>query len=283
MRAQNKMKVFLAFGFLVYSIIACSYQKPVWESPSGYDLSAPQKHIMPERLFEISGIAFDKSDSLYGIADEMGTVYHIELEHKNASPVIFAKSGDYEDLTFYHNQLFILRSDGNLFRFTINSDAEPPSDQVMEYKGLLPKGEYEGLYANEQNQLYVLCKNCKKTDDQVMRVYVFQIHDNELVEDNAITVDLSKFRAQLKNSKTFRPSGFTQNTSTGDWYVISSVNRVLLVADAAWNIKNVYPLNLAVFGQPEGIAFDAANNLYIANEGDEFRNGNVLKFTFSHN
>jgi uncharacterized protein YjiK len=48
-------------------------------------------------------------------------------------------------------------------------------------------------------------------------------------------------------------------------------------------VKEVYPLNPALFRQPEGIAFDNENNLYISNEGDDISKGNVLKFVFKKN
>ena len=71
-----------------------------------------------------------------------------------------------------------------------------------------------------------------------------------------------------------------KNLNTNEWYILSSVNKMLIVADADWNVKNVYALNPAQFHQPEGIAFDNQFNLYISNEGDLVSPGNVLKFNY---
>jgi uncharacterized protein YjiK len=58
---------------------------------------------------------------------------------------------------------------------------------------------------------------------------------------------------------------------------------MLVIADNDWTVKEVYPLDRATFRQPEGIAFDGENNLYISNEGDDMSKGNVLKFVFKKN
>jgi uncharacterized protein YjiK len=48
----------------------------------------------------------------------------------------------------------------------------------------------------------------------------------------------------------------------------------------AWGVKEVYKLDPSVFEQPEGMAFDSANNLYISNERGNVVQGNVLKFIY---
>jgi uncharacterized protein YjiK len=54
----------------------------------------------------------------------------------------------------------------------------------------------------------------------------------------------------------------------------------LVVTDANWKIKAVHPINPSLFVQPEGIAFDNKNNLYISNEGDKVTPGTVFKFNY---
>lgn len=78
----------------------------------------------------------------------------------------------------------------------------------------------------------------------------------------------------------FRPSALAKNPKTNEWYILSSTNKLLVVADANWKVKTVYPLDLSLFLQPEGIAFDNQNNLYISNEGDKTSKGTVLKFNY---
>ncbi len=42
--------------------------------------------------------------------------------------------------------------------------------------------------------------------------------------------------------------------------------KILVIANSDWSIKNVYRLDASLYNQPEGIAFDKDNNLYISNE-----------------
>jgi uncharacterized protein YjiK len=69
-----------------------------------------------------------------------------------------------------------------------------------------------------------------------------------------------------------------RNPATGEWWILSATNRMLIVADESWKIKAVYPLDPTLFNQPEGIAFDNQKNLYISNERGQLSNATVLEF-----
>ena len=80
----------------------------------------------------------------------------------------------------------------------------------------------------------------------------------------------------MKNG--FRPSALAKNPLTKEWYIISAVNKLLVVTDENFKMKDSYALGGNLFNQPEGIAFDKEGNLYISNEGDDITQGNILKF-----
>jgi uncharacterized protein YjiK len=65
---------------------------------------------------------------------------------------------------------------------------------------------------------------------------------------------------------------------TSEWFIISAVNKLLVVTDDKWKIKETCLLSSNIFNQPEGITFDSTGTLYISNEGDDLSEGNILKF-----
>ena len=75
-----------------------------------------------------------------------------------------------------------------------------------------------------------------------------------------------------------RVSAISRHPKSKEWYILSSAEKLLVIASSDWHIKSVYDLDSSTFNQPEGIAFDKDLNLYISNEGDEITNGNILKF-----
>jgi hypothetical protein len=275
-------------GVAVLLGISCTSKPEVVAGPKGYDLTKPVKYNMHINLTEISGIAFrhGKSDSLYAEEDEDGKVYYLKLGDKKVSESRFAKSGDYEDIAICNNYTIILRSDGTLFTFPFNQVRNKDIPGVKKIKDLAPAGEYEGMYADEKaNRVYVLCKNCTDDKNKVSSGYILQLQtDGTFKPAGDFNINVKTIEQKLNGKKkgAFRPSALAKNLSTNEWYVLSSVNKVLVVTDASWNVKNVYPLNPMQFNQPEGIAFDDHNNLYISNEGDLVSAGNVLKFTYTN-
>jgi hypothetical protein len=265
--------------------ISCTTKPEVVDNPKGYDLSKPTKYNMHINLTEISGIAFrhGKSDSLYAEEDEDGKIYYLKLGDKTAGESRFAKSGDYEDIAICNNYVIMLRSDGSLFTFPFNQVRSKQVGGVNKLKDILPAGEYEGMYADEKtNRVYILCKHCSDDKKKTSSGYILQLQTNgSLKPAGGFSIDVKTVEQMGGKKKgAFRPSALAKHPLTGEWYILSSVNKMLIVADASWAIKNVYPLKPSLFNQPEGIAFDSQNNLYISNEGDLVTPGNVLKFNY---
>lgn len=279
---------FIKYGFIVLlfstGLAACKRagKKKEVKSPPGYDLSQPEKFNMPGSLLEISGISFynGKADTIYAIQDEEGKLFRLAPGVKKQLNSKFGKKGDYEDLTMLGDKVIVLKSNGTLLSFAKADVVYEDIDSVQEWKGVVPKGEYEGLYGDAATgMLYMLCKNCQG-DAEADKVsgYILQAGDSiKPAGSFSISVaEIKPFSGKVKSG--FRPSALAQNPLTREWFILSGTNKLLVVTDTAWKVKNAYPLNGNTFNQAEGIAFDAAGNLYISNEGDDIIDGNILRF-----
>lgn len=281
---QTLNKIYACLLFLPALLyISCTGQQQS-QSPAGYDLNKPVKYNMPGVLTEISGITFAQgnADVMYAEQDEDGVLFSFKPGSRDTRQVRFGSSGDYEDVAISNGMVIMLRSDGTLFTFPLadTENAVVPGDKQ---KGLLPKGEYEGLYADTNGSVYALCKHCSiEKTSKTTTVFTLKIAANgRLTNSGQNTIDVKKIEELTGVKKlAFHPSALAKNPQTSEWYILSSVNKMLVATDANWNVKEVFRLNPAVFGQPEGMTFDKDNNLYISNEGDKLRPGNVLKFTF---
>jgi DNA-binding beta-propeller fold protein YncE len=265
-----------------FGISSCNSVQKEKVSFGEFDMSTPEEFNMPESLFEISGIAFNNgnSDTVYAIQDEEGKLFRLGWKNNKQLHTKFARKGDYEDVAILKNQAVILKSNGFLYTMPLSESVYEESELTKEWKKLLPKGEYEGMYAdNATDNLYILCKNCPQDDSKnsITGYILNPLKDSMNIKSFSVHVDEIK-AITGKASRGFRPSGLAQNPKTGDWYILSAVNKLLVITDKQWKVKDAFPLSGNVFTQPEGIAFDNAGNLYISNEGDDLSNGNILKF-----
>lgn len=272
----------IVFTCLAFVLLTACKQKAKKELLlNGYNLSAPEKFFMPESLLEISGIAFYKgnNDTVYAVQDESGKVFRIAWNIKKTNHTRFAGNGDYEDLAVLNDTLYILKSNGNLYVFPFAERNLKEPALVQELSGILPPGEYEGMFGDEENKrLYILCKHCEQDNNKTVTLYELRTGGNFSVT-RQLEVDVktnNSFQKKLKGG--FNPSAIAKHPQTGEWYILSAVNKLLLVTDSTMNIKNGIELKTSLFPQPEGIAFDNEGNLYISNEGTEINAGTILKF-----
>ena len=80
------------------------------------------------KIKEISGIVWDnQKDEFIAHNDEKGTIFYLD---KNNGGIIrefqFSPSkGDYEDIAIANNDVYVLRSDGMLYRIVTDSSGKP--------------------------------------------------------------------------------------------------------------------------------------------------------------
>lgn len=241
---------------------------------------------MEEKLNEISGIAFAQGnpDLLYAEQDEEGKVFLWKPGNKKATSVDFGKKGDYEDIAIYDGYVIILRSDGVLFTFPLLQVTQGKVTETRKWEGLLPKGEYESLYADPRDgRLVLLCKDSPR-DHKSGKVsgYVLRLDGKgAITREHDFQFDPRPiFRYTGKSHKEFKPSALTRDPVTGNWCILSSVNKVLAVADSDWKVTQAFPLDPSRFIQPEGITFDKDRALYISNEGSKTQAATVFKFSY---
>ncbi|QDW25629.1 SdiA-regulated family protein [Pedobacter sp. KBS0701] len=249
-----------------------------------YDLANPVKYNMPHNLFEISGIVFHNGDpkEVFAIQDEDGDLFYLGLGDKESKFTKFGGKGDYEDVTIIKNYFIVLKSNGELHTFPIAEVGKPEAANVTKTKDLVPKAEYEGLAADEKNNMiYVLTKDSKPDSKaKASSIYGFKVADDaSLTAAGEFSLSHKAIEKASGSSKSrFRPSALAKNPKTNEWYILSSVNKLLVITDADFRVKTTQALDPKLFNQPEGIAFDRDNNLYISNEGGTLAAGNVLQF-----
>ena len=276
--------------FLLFSIIACGQpgkkekHKEALRTLTHYDLNNPQVYKLPKVLNEISGISFlNGNNTIYAEQDEEGKLFYFRLGSNDIQETKFGRKGDYEDVQLCNGYVVMLRSDGTLYTFSINDINNKEVKNVQEFNDILPNGEYEGLYAdNTSNKLYVLCKHCNEKLTNTNGVYTFSLSDKGKIKlEGEFTINVGQIATKEGLKKlVFEPSALAKNIQTNEWYIISSANKLLVVTRSDWTVEEIYPLDASLYNQPEGIAFDIDNNLYISNERGNTGSATILKIVY---
>lgn len=259
-----------------------------YTSPAGYDFNNPDIQTLTNDLREISGIAFHLSGDgkLYAVQDELGSIYEYNSGIDQFRTKKFGRKGDYEDLAIYKNTVIVLRSDGTTFTFPLQQFWSSAELVAKEYSGLVPKGEYEAMAVDhDKKEMVIICKQCREDKNRnKLSGYLFRITENSIEKKDDFTFDLIQLTQFITSGKRigFKPGALAKNPFTGEWYIISSVNRLLVIAGSDWNVTEVHELNPGIFEQPEGIAFDKNRNLYISSEAGDKDKGTIVKFSYEH-
>lgn len=251
-------------------------------SPPGYNLNKPITYKLPPSLDEISGIVYNpKDNSVLAINDERGWLYKVHLKDDiDLEKWHYSKGADFEDLVLVDSTFYVLESNGNLIQFRYIA---PDSVQVTEHDFPIASGnEFEILYHDKnKRQLILLCKDCAADDKNSLTAYAFNLDSSAYAASPAYVIDIRKIEQLMDEKKLrFKPSAATINPLTGELFIVSSINKVLVVANLAGVPKQVYKINPKLYKQPEGIAFTPRGDLLISNESAEIGAANILLFKY---
>ncbi|GAB5520584.1 MAG: hypothetical protein RhofKO_28350 [Rhodothermales bacterium] len=279
-------------ALLLIALLACS---PSSSPPGGimadvpYDLHHPSETMeLDNELFEISGLTVIDMNTIAAVQDEKGRVYFLDAKTGAIrSEFKFSDRGDYEGIERVGDVLWVLESDGDLYEIKDwNTDDE---DTDKHENALKSKHDTEGLaYDPINNRLLIACKEYSvKGEKDKKAIYAFDLRTEELIEQPLFLIDKAEVQQTLNTTSArerlndrirdllssavdlsgFKPSALARHPLTNDWYLLSSVRKMLVVLDAAGAVKAVESLSSDVYAQPEGIAFMPDGTLYISNEG----------------
>jgi hypothetical protein len=280
----NRISLSFLLPVLFLFFVSCN-NKAAYEnlsSPEGYDLNNPSIVKLPGYLDEISGIAYyPKDKGVFAINDEKGWLYKINFS-KNM-PIQrwkYAKGEDFEDLALVDSIFYVLQSSGKITEFKFYT---PDSVRMNEYESGLPgNNEFEILYYDkERNQLVLLCKDCDADDKNTLSSLAFDLASHKFLPSPPYVIDVRKIETLMQQKKVkFKPSAAAIHPITGELFIVSSVNKVLVIADRNGVPKKVHKISPRLYKQPEGLAFTPEGHLLISNESADIGAANILIYKY---
>ena len=240
---------------------------------------------LDDDLDEISGLTVLADGRLAAVQDEDGIIYVLDPATGAITQEIdFEGDGDYEGIERVGEALWVLRSDGTLFEVTGWDDGDPDVDRHE--TDLDEEHDTEGLaYDAARRRLLIACKEYPGKGLKGQRaIYAFDLDSEQLAPEPAFLVDMEAVGASLGEHpvnravrgvldplvtlRGFKPSAVALHPGTREVYVLSSVQKVVVVLAPDGALRAVWPLPDALFAQPEGLALLPDGTLFIASEGD---------------
>lgn len=245
---------------------------------TGYNLLEPsESHILPETLTEISGLTLVDDSTVACVEDESGLIFLYSLSKgKMVDQLRFSGPGDYEGIELVGDKVFVLKSNGNLYEYSLKQQTTNTIKTPLKRKN-----NAEGLaYDAANHRLLIICKGDAGLDDEDIdgkAIYSYSLSDGFIPEPVLVITreHIVKWNEsqppELKITAKrfgFMPSGIAFSPD-GDIYVVATVGKLLLVLSASGDIKHGVPISPRVFRQPEGICFTSQGNLIVSNEGQD--------------
>jgi len=276
------MALYFLFTFFVF-LVSCKPKKFIYKSPPHYNFSQVYRDKLDLKIKEISGIVWDNhKDEFIAHNDEKGIVFYLDRDTKEIKREFqFSQAkGDYEDIAIVNNDVYVLRSDGMLFRIVTDSAGKQKTFDVgsIESSG---KNDFESLYYDvERKALVMLCKNCSVDNKTTVSAFAYYPDSIGFDKKPLYSIDISKVtELSPRATSRFQPSAARIHPILKKIFILSSASNQLIIADTDGNVESVYMLARKLFPQPEGLTFKSNGDMYISNEAVSSK-AELLKFTY---
>ena len=154
-------------------------------------------------------------------------------------------------------------------------------------------------YDQKNHRLLLAAKGKMAKDPTFSRsVYGFDLNTGELSKEPIFTIDLEQVQSYLNSDEpvkylekisekldpaqggfTFGTSGIAVHPITGNYYLISSVGKMMMVLSPKGEIIHIEKFKKKIHPQPEGICFERDGTMWVSNEG---KNGSprLVRYSF---
>ena len=306
-QSYGKYQIMTRISTLLTFFALTSCNNPIAEEKAGFKdgkeiVISPTKnkiHELPPELNEISGITFLNDSVLVAIQDEEGILYYYNLpQNRIIKKQTFAGSGDYEDLVKVGKDMYVITSEGILSQIKNFESTNPILKTIV--TPFTKKNDIEGMTYDSKKQKLLIAPKEHGLDQNktVKQIYGFDLRTMEFQVEPVYSIRLEEIESQFQGdaleesskkflkaignqnmNKVFRSSAITIKESTGEIFVLSSLNGLILILNPSGILSKIIQFSGAEYKQPEGIAFSPDGKLYISNEGGKSGIGNIIELT----
>lgn len=297
--------------FAITSFFSCNSTAPVPHEEEAFSITLQEGYELPyefmnpvdrfeldDVLGEISGLSLIGKENLAAIEDETGVVYILNKKGKITRQYDFFPKGDFEGVEIVGDKVYVVKSNGDIY--DIKNMGKDDQDLKIIETPLNKAANIEGLGFDKSNNRLLLAAKGKMAKDSTFSrsVYGFDLKTEKLAEEPVFTIDLAQVQDYLNSGKpvkylekiseklnpaeggfTFAPSGIAVHPITKNYYLISSVGKMMMVISPKGDIIHIEKFKKKIHQQPEGICFEKDGTLWISNEG---KNGapTLLRYEF---
>lgn len=217
--------------------------------------------VLDDELEEISGLSVGPGGLLLAVQDELGYIYRLDpVTGRIVARDRFAGDGDYEGIERVGEWIYVLESNGRLYR----TPAEEPSRKATKRIRLdLPGGcDAEGLAWDAAGErFWVGCKAADGVNGANGRSLFAFARDGSALKDG---IFLKQDVSAAQGLDDFRTSAVAVHPVDGRMFLLSSHPPSLCVLVSGE--PSCERLRQETMRQPEGLTFDSAGTLWIASE-----------------
>jgi uncharacterized protein YjiK len=226
------------------------------------------KWVVPPELREISGLALTDDGRVVAHDDEVARVYVIDpragIVLKRFS-LAGERHGDFEAIAVAGTDIYLLQSNGHIFRFKEGADGALVPFTTFDTK-LGKECEFESMaYEADSARLLLACKTVQHSVAQhELVLYGFPLPLSHKVAPTMITIPINDVIGSNK-WKNFHASDMTIDPFTKNYVLISSRVKGMVVISPGGEVVRSVPLPPG-HNQAEGIAITKDGLLLISDE-----------------
>jgi uncharacterized protein YjiK len=226
--------------------------------------------LMPPELNEISGLALTARGTVLTHDDNVGRVYEIDPKTGillKSFSLLGNPKGDFEAITIAGTDIYLMTSDGKLFKFREGADGVQVPYTTYD-TGLGKQCEFEGLtFEPDSSRLLMVCKRFLDKDaPHALLMFRLPLPLGNRASISEMRIPIQEV-AGSNHWKNFHASDINIDPATGNYVIIASREKGLIVVSPDGDVVKSEEIP-GDHRQPEGVAITKDGILMISDEAN---------------